>query len=390
MNKIRTLKDIPKPAFDSELNTVIVELEKLREKRLTGTVPLHVFFQLKNIFQGLESLGSTRIEGNRTTISEYAEKIIAGVTPDTDETMREIVNIDSAIDFLETNIKSGTLITRAVISEVHKIIVDNLTPQPDGEGSKYPGTYRNHNVKINHSDVQTTDHVFIQEQSEELFAFVNGSYATQYHLLVIAIAHHRLAVIHPFDNGNGRVVRMLTYAQLLQQGFNVKSGRILNPTAIFCDNRDEYYSMLAKADTGTDEGILEWCLYVLKGLAREIEKIDRLLNKEYLQNEILLPMLVRSLKNKYITDNEYILLRYIVQQSDDMVIRAGDLEKLLGVTLPVQRTRIINKLLEKNMLKAIKTGGRIYTISFFGNYLFREITQLLIEKGFVSESLNKN
>ena len=30
---IRNIHDIPKPAFDSELNTVIVELEKLREKQ---------------------------------------------------------------------------------------------------------------------------------------------------------------------------------------------------------------------------------------------------------------------------------------------------------------------------------------------------------------------
>jgi Fic family protein len=183
---------------------------------------------------------------------------------------------------------------------------------------------------------------------------------------------------------------MLTYAQLLQQGFSVKSGRILNPTAIFCDSRDTYYDMLAHADEGTDEALLDWCLYVLKGLAREIEKIDNLLNRVYLRDEILSPMLDRALKNKYITDDEFVLLQYIVRTSEDMTIRAGDLERLLGTESPVQRSRIISRLLEKEMLKPIEEGGRIYTISFFGNYLFREVTQLLIEKNFVPESLNKN
>lgn len=386
---IRNVNDIPQPSFDSELNTVIVELEKLREKRLHGNVPPYVFFQLKDIFQALESLGSNRIEGNRTTVSEYAEKIIAGVSPENDESMREISNIEKAIDFLEKNIKPGTPITRAIISELHKIIVEGLTLPPHGEGSISPGSFRKHNVKINKSDVVTTEHNLVPYDSDELFNFINAEYATQYHLLVIAIAHHRLTVIHPFDNGNGRLVRMLTYAQLIQQGFNVKSGRILNPTAIFCDDRDKYYNMLAVADTGTDEGVLEWCLYVLKGLAREIEKIDKLLNRVFLIEEILLPMLDRALKNRYITSDEFALLQFVVNKSEDMVIRSGDVRKILGIQSPVQRSRIISRLIEKKMLRPIEEGGRIYTISFFGNFLFREVTQLLIEKGFVPESLNK-
>lgn len=385
----RNINDIPEPAFGSDLNTVIVELEKLREKQLHGTVPPYVFFQLKEIFQALESLGSTRIEGNRTTVSEYAEKIIAGVKPDKDEAMREIVNIDKAIDFIEKNITPGKPITRAVLSEIHKIVVEDLTPHPEGEGSRSPGAYRKHPVEIQNSEVKTSEHHMIPSESEEMFSFINNKYATQYHLLVIALAHHRFTVVHPFDNGNGRVVRMLTYAQLLQKGFGVKSGRILNPTAIFCDNRDNYYDMLARADEGTDEALLDWCLYVLKGLAREIKKIDNLLSRTYLCDEILIPMLDRSLKNKYITDDEFILLQYVVLRSKDMTIRAGDLEKLLGVKSSVQRSRVIGRLLGKQMLKPVEEGGRIYTISFFGNYLFREVTQLLIEKKFVPESLNQ-
>lgn len=385
----RSINNIPEPAFGSELNTVIVELEKLREKQLHGTVPPYVFFQLKEIFQVLESLGSTRIEGNRTTISEYAEKIIEGAKPDKDESMREIMNLDKAIDFIEQNVLPGTPITRATLSDIHKIVVDGLTPPKAGEGSRNPGAYRDHPVGIENSEVKTTEHLLVPAECEELFSFINGEYATQYHLLVIALAHHRFTVVHPFDNGNGRVVRMLTYAQLLQQGFSVKSGRILNPTAIFCDNRDTYYDMLARADEGTDEALLEWCLYVLKGLAREIEKIDNLLNRTYLRDEILLPMLNRSLKNKYITDDEFVLLKFVVQKSRDMTIRAGDLEELLGITSSVQRSRIISRLLEKEMLKPIEEGGRIYTISFFGNYLFREVTQILIEKDFVPASLNQ-
>ena len=67
---------IPDPEWKSNVANVILDLEKLRSKKLHGEIPTHIFFQLKDIFQILETLGSARIEGNNTTLSEYVEKII--------------------------------------------------------------------------------------------------------------------------------------------------------------------------------------------------------------------------------------------------------------------------------------------------------------------------
>ena len=61
------------PSFDSKLQDAILELEHLRRIRLEGTTPAFVFFQLKRLFHILESLGSARIEGNRTTVAQYLE-----------------------------------------------------------------------------------------------------------------------------------------------------------------------------------------------------------------------------------------------------------------------------------------------------------------------------
>lgn len=47
---------------------------------------------------------------------------------------------------------------------------------------------------------------------------------------------------------------MLTYAMLIKYGFNVHIGqRLINPTAVFCNNRDKYYEFLSKADNGSEE-----------------------------------------------------------------------------------------------------------------------------------------
>lgn len=380
------------PKYGSKLTGVIFELEKLRVKKLGGPVSPHVFFQIKDIFQMLESLGSARIEGNNTTLAEYVEKVIENRSKKivADEKFKEIENIEKAIAFIEENINRTTKFDRAIISEIHKILVDGLTLPPAGEGSRYPGMLRPINVSIQKSNHTPPEAIKVPELFDELMEFVNQPLETQYHLLVIALSHHKMAWIHPFDNGNGRLVRMFTYALLIKQGFQVKSGRILNPTAIFCMDRNKYYEMLALADSEEEDKVLEWCLYVLEGLRSEIEKIDNLLDLRYMVDVILLPMLSYALEREHITKREYQILSAIVKDRE-MSIKSADLEKILGEESPVQRSRILKKLKDRAMLIPLKENGRIYTIGFANNYLLRGIIHVLRENGFIPASLdNKN
>lgn len=377
------------PAWGSPLATTIIELEKLRVKKLGGPVPPFIFFQLKEIFQMFESLGSARIEGNNTTLAEFVEKIIENPTKKTeDEGLQEIFNIERAIDFIEKNVDKKTVFDRALISEIHKILVDGLTPPPAGEGSRYPGQLRPINVSIKNSALVPPPHFKVKDYFDELLSFVNGNLDTQYHLLAIALAHHRMAWIHPFDNGNGRIVRMFTYALLIKQGFQVKSGRILNPTAIFCMDRNKYYDMLGMADSGEKDSILSWCLYMLQGLKDEIEKIDRLLDLEYMVDATLLPVLSYALERQHITKSEFEILRSVVK-SKNMSIKSADLKGVIGKESPVHRSRIIKRLKDKKMLVPLKDKGRIYTIGFVNNYLLRGVAHILVQNGFVPDALNK-
>lgn len=386
-------KEIPlkiyEPTWGSELATIIVELERLREKHLGGPVPPYIFFQLKDIFQMMESLGSARIEGNHTTLAEFVEKIIDQTPKDTkEESVREIFNIERAIKFIEENIEVGKEITRAHISEIHKIIVDGLTPPPSGEGSHYPGELRSINVGIQGSSHIPPDKMKVSDYFEELITFVNTSTSLQNDLLVTALSHHRMAWIHPFDNGNGRLIRMFTYALLIKQGFKVHNGRILNPTAIFCMDRNEYYRNLGLADSGEEKKVLAWCLYVLKGLKEEIEKIDRLLDLKYMIEVILVPSLEYALERKLITKREFDILVALVK-SKAMIIKSSDLDTIIGEESPTQRSRILKRLKEKEMLRPVPGKSRVYTIGFVNNYLLRGIFYILEKNGFVPASLNK-
>lgn len=379
------------PAWGSSLASVILELEQLRVKKLGGPVPPYIFFQLKNIFQILESLGSARIEGNRTTLAEVVERVIENrsVPVADDEQFREIGNIEHAISFIEQQVSTGTPMTRPLCSEIHKIIVEGLTPPPRGEGSRFPGEYRPMQVTIQRSIHTPPEPIQVSDYMQELFDFVNAPAESKNDLLVTALAHHRAAWIHPYDNGNGRMIRMFTYALLIKQGFAVKTGRILNPTAIFCVDRQKYYDMLELADSGEPEKVLAWCEYVLTGLRDEIKKIDRLLDISFMTTNILLPALAFSKDRKFITDREHGILRALVMNKG-MTIKSADIERVTGEASAVQRSRIIAGLKEKGMLQPVTERGRIYEIGFMNNYLLRGVMAVLANEGFVPDSLNKN
>lgn len=370
--------ELVEPDFSSALTDLIIELDYLRRKNLSGSTHPQIFFQLKHIFHLLESIGSARIEGNNTTLAEYIETRLEE-QKDTTSAIKEISNIEDAMDFVDEVVKNHA-INRAFLGELHKRIVSGLTLPPNGEGDRTPGHYRKTNLRINKSGHIPPDQLKVNDYMDELFEFINRDESKKYDLLKIAIAHHRFVWIHPFGNGNGRTVRLFTYAMLVKQGFNVDIGRIVNPTAIFCSNRDAYYKYLGSADSGSRAGVLAWCEYVLKGLKDEIEKVDKLLNYNFLKKEILVPAIADAFERKYITNTEAKILHKAVEKQ---VIKSVDLRDIFIGKMSSEISRQVKKLIEKKMLISESEGKRSYLIRFDNSYLLRSVIKMLDVKGFL-------
>jgi Fic family protein len=363
------------PSFASPLTDVIMELEHLRRLTLRGDTPVPIFFQLKYIFHLLESLGSARIEGNHTTLADYIETKIVSDTSH-GENIKELENIEKAMNYLEENILKKSSITHQFIRQTHVITVEGLKR----EGDKTPGSYRTKPVTISGSPHCPPDALYVQSFMDELIEFINQSDSHKYDLLKVALAHHRFAWIHPFSNGNGRVVRLLTYALLVKYGYNVKAGgRILNPTAVFCNDRDQYYAMLALADKGTDEGLETWCTYVLKGILDELEKVDKLTHYDFLKDKILIPSLDYSRTRGLVTRTEETVLRRAVEQG---TLKASDIHELFPNLNIRQRTYQLKKLVDAKMLQPVQPNARTYTINFTNNSLIRGVMKILAQEGF--------
>jgi Fic family protein len=371
------------PAFDSPLVDVVTELEHLRRLRLEGTTPAPVFFQLKHIFHMLESLGSARIEGNHTTLADYVESRLEAQPTTPSDQLREMANIEEAMAFTEAHFEPGQEVTEHFLRELHAITVRDL----HREGDATPGAYRMHGVSISQSEHLPPEPLLVPQYMSELVAFLNRADPPKYDLIKIALAHHRFAWIHPFGNGNGRVVRLLTYALLIKYGFNVKTGgRVLNPTAVFCNDRDRYYTMLGQADLGTHEGRETWCVYVLDGMLDELRKVDRLTDAKYLIDRILTPALHHARERELLTQMEEQVLLTTARTG---IAKASDLKVAMPDISDTQRTYQIRKLVERKMLAPIREGARQYTVGFSNSYLIRGVIRALSAEGFIPEALDR-
>lgn len=71
-------------------------------------------------------------------------------------------------------------------------------------------------------------------------------------LIVIPVFIHDFLCIHPFNDGNGRMSRLLTTLLLYRSGFYV--AKYISLEAKIAQNKDLYYDALAKAQVGWHEG----------------------------------------------------------------------------------------------------------------------------------------
>ena len=116
-------------------------------------------------------------------------------------------------------------------------------------------------------------------------------------IVAIGASHHRLAWIHPFRDGNGRVVRLFSDAVIRQLG--IDGGGLWSLSRGFARNRTEYFQRLSNADqerssSSTDDGrghlseraLWDFCHFTLRVMADQIAFMEQLLDLGGLERRI--------------------------------------------------------------------------------------------------------
>ena len=116
--------------------------------------------------------------------------------------------------------------------------------------------------------------------------FCGGIRRGEASLVAMAASHHRIGWIHPFIDGNGRVMRL--HSHLLLNALGCTSG-IWSPLRGFARSADRYCALLAAADEHprgdldgrghlSEQALIDWISYVLEICIDQVTFMKSMLN----------------------------------------------------------------------------------------------------------------
>jgi fido (protein-threonine AMPylation protein) len=189
---------------------------------------------------------STAIEGNTMTRAQVEDLVERGQASASLVETLEVEGYARAADWVYRNASEYGGVTVAIVSEIHKQVV-NLTWQVEPPATRdEPGAWRRSGVRVR--NVRVSLPAAIPADLDTWSASTSRRGET--HPVLHAALHHAwFERIHPFADANGRVGRLILNFMLIQSGYP--------PAVILASQRSRYLQALNIADTGNPNPLAE-------------------------------------------------------------------------------------------------------------------------------------
>lgn len=220
---------------------------------------------------------SNAIEGIVTT-STRIRQLVEEKTAPRNRDEQEIAGYRDALNIIHENFDAIS-ITRNYILQLHKVLYSHMNNPMAGQ-TKSVQNYISATDPDGHTETLFTP-LAPFETPEALdricdeYNRVIGNMEAE-PLIVIPIFIHDFLCIHPFNDGNGRMSRLLTTLLLYRNGFYV--GKYISLEAKIAKNKDLYYAALRQAQEGWHEGtedavpFIKYLLGIILSAYRDFEE----------------------------------------------------------------------------------------------------------------------
>lgn len=196
---------------------------------------------------------SNAIEGIVTTSTRIKQLVEEKTTPQNRDE-QEIAGYRDVLNVIHESF-DAIPITQNYILQIHKMLYSHMN-NPLAGRTKSVQNYISAAYPDGHTEILFTP-LAPYETSESLdriceeYNRVIGNLEVE-PLIIIPIFIHDFLCIHPFNDGNGRMSRLLTTLLLYQNGFYI--GKYISLEAKISKNKDLYYSAMSQSQTGWHEG----------------------------------------------------------------------------------------------------------------------------------------
>ena len=227
---------------------------------------------IERTFLTREAVLSSQIEGTQATLEEVLkEEAVAGEnvaeTTKKSQDIREVINYRRATHQGIRFIDAGEPLAENNVKSLHATLLQSVRGK-----TKDPGHFRRAQVYIAPPGTPIAEARYIPPappRIPELYGnfdrYFNTDGAERDALVQLAVAHYQFEAIHPFNDGNGRIGRLLIPLFLYRR--KILSRPYMYVSKYFEEHRRDYYDLLA--DVSYKDEWIPWIRFFLNGLAEQ-------------------------------------------------------------------------------------------------------------------------
>jgi Fic family protein len=303
--------------------------------------------QLKSIATVRSVGASTRIEGSNLS-DEEVEVLLKelDITKIEDRDSQEVVGYFEVLDIISDSFENIE-INENELKNTHNILLKHSK-----KDEWHKGNYKQHNnaVEAKLPDgtreiiFQTTESGFpTQDAMRQLITWYQNDDET-HPIVKCALFAYDFVSIHPFQDGNGRLSRLISNLLLLKQGY--KWIQYVSFEHEIERRKTEYYRVLRSCQAQRpNEDVAEWISFFFSALGN-------------IQQQLLKKLEVKGIDTK-LSPREKSILTFIENHAG---CKSGEISKKLGIPSPTVK-RILPELIALNLIEKHGSGpGTNYSI----------------------------
>ena len=330
----------------SEIWTKIARIDELKGQ-WTGGVHLspQVLGRLKQSVLITSTGASTRIEGAHLS-DEDVEKLMRGISIQKFAD-RDKQEVRGYYELLQNVFDSWKRIrfSEGAIKHLHSEILKYVEKDKGHRGEYKKTENKVHMVDASGRSIavlfDTTPAYLTPKEMQELVEWTRDAFEKikTHPLLVTGNLLVEFLMIHPFQDGNGRISRVLTNLLLLRSGYLYMP--YVSHEKLIEDNKADYYMALRKSQKTLktpEEDITPWLDFFLSMILEQSKRAVALLSKEAIE--------------KLFSPKQLLVLDYF-QNAEE--VTPGELTKKLKIARPTVN-QILSRLLEFKRIERIGLG----------------------------------
>ncbi|KAA0179354.1 Fic family protein [Cupriavidus gilardii] len=203
------------------------------------------------LLRSMNSYYSNKIEGQHTTPANIEQALRRQYSTDSDEKTKQLLAIahirtEEALEQRLAGMQIEDLFDPVFVQHIHRLFFDAMPAeyrQSEQGENVIPGEYRGKSVRVGkHIAPEPAVIPRLMREWSGCYRRIRGLESI---LIATACSHHRLAWVHPFIDGNGRVCRLHTHLILHRIGL---TQGLWSPLRAFARSQETYYARLANAD----------------------------------------------------------------------------------------------------------------------------------------------